>query len=344
MIAKVITKILKISNTRGFLLGSLFLFITPLSFSQVSFQEIIDYQGKVISEALQKIEEEFQLDKSQTGQARVENLLNEISRSPNKLKILKKFERKRERKFKIAQSLGSSVCLLAPFQFLKCLKIVNQVLNDLDIFCAQKVLPNPINGRAENFPCAAGGDLTNRNFDLETAKIFVEGLKNNSANTIDLAQEFEGQPKELLALLNFLYSSGSLELGFIDDFGYYDLKEGILNSETGEQIFDRFIQSKILKYRFQKVKKDLSVGEMSLKGKNRHDFMSAFLACHYGPKYGKRMAKLIPTIMGTLYESLDYISHRRKGISRKDSVRNFKKDTKRYRESAEWGYRFCNPN
>jgi hypothetical protein len=78
-----------------------------------------------------------------------------------------------------------------------------------------------------------------------------------------------------------------------------------------------------------------------MKKKNRHDYMAAYLACHYRQE-NRLIRESLPILLGYAYESFDFKSHM---IDDHDSFKaakeNFVTDTTRYRTGTYWGYQFC---
>ena len=85
----------------------------------------------------------------------------------------------------------------------------------------------------------------------------------------------------------------------------------------------------------------IKMGNVIVNQWNRHNYMAAFLACEYHQRGLGKLAHLIPDALGIVYESNDFISHLKDGVSFKNSVQNFKEDTARYREGSAFGEKYC---
>jgi hypothetical protein len=248
-----------------------------------------------------------------------------------------------------------------------CIDGFDQVMADLDPHCTTIQIKNA-NGLNDPFPCMAGDYMTGRvlvtpaswmSF-LATQANFLNriraAMKSPQAKTqgLDLWQLYrDTQPataplrEEFLASLNFYFGSYHSMSAYVRGFHDHIWAFVLMKSQSPETTVDYYVRSRLLvdEYRTIEKKADAAkisfrISRMSLEGKIRHDYMAAFLACHYR-NHNVLIRNRLPVALGYAYESLDFKSHIQDGISLKASRENFVTDTNRYRTGARWGYAFC---
>lgn len=184
------------------------------------------------------------------------------------------------------------------------------------------------------------------------ADLLLEKIQTVSkGQTLDLyatyASVFQGSPKQMLTLFaSFVTSGNSGVTGWLQGVEDTLLVADLNQKLTKEQIYDRYkmLQEAKLKYQVfrefaDKLTPVLTVFGVPVDKWNRHNFMATYLGCReQGTQEDvvKRVSRI-----GIGYESKDFVSHIREGVSWDVSVDNFKVDTQRYREGAALGYRVC---
>ncbi len=274
---------------------------------------------------------------------------------------LNKLQRK---KFLLPEAVASSLCALSlPGTNYQCLKNSISIISDLDPFCITQKNQD-LHGVKDHNPCMAGDRLLGRilrkkndptqsemalflgtletqvraakpGSEIDLWSIYSQTNKDTSANR----KKFLG----MLVLANYLGTAG----GYVDGLGDQYWQSAYSEGKSGEEIFNEFysVRNKVdwfgfIKKGVAKKKITLMIKHLPLSGMNHHNFMAMFLACHFRT-YGNLVSKILPNLLGTGYESLDFVSHMREKIGFQKSVRNFETDTNRYREGSEFGNQFC---
>ncbi len=244
----------------------------------------------------------------------------------------------------------------------------NQVLADLDPHCVSLQVPNSSN-EYDTFPCMAADYMVGKSLVSEKNwQTFLPRMKNFLSNFrqvflkpnlkidgIDLWQLYQngqvdnGQLREeFLAEVNFFFSSFHSASSYIRGFHDHIWHFVLFKTGSAEQALDYFVSSRLVVDEFrtlhgwaEKHQIPMNIRGIEMSGKNRHNYMAAYLACHYRDE-SRIFHESLPVILGYAYESLDFKSHivddhDTYGVAKE----NFVTDTTRYRTGVYWGYRFC---
>lgn len=276
-------------------------------------------------------------------------------------------------KFKLVQNFISTFCAEkdstnAFVNDKKCSSSIEKVIADLDPHCVSVQVPNNDN-KYDAFPCMAGDFLGGRNLVSNTSwQSFLQNNQSflntfralvndpNSKKTgIDLWEIFKAHRpdspelrEEFLSSLNFYFSSFHSASSYIRGFHDHIWRFILFKTKSAESTLNYFIHSRLLVDEFRtlntwsdKNQIPLRFSGITMQNKNRHNYMAAFLACHYRDK-GFLVRESLPVVLGYAYETFDFKSHYvDENLSFKESKDNFITDTDRYRTGVYWGYRFC---
>lgn len=257
--------------------------------------------------------------------------------------------------------------LINPSLNSECVGSLSQILRDLDPHCMSTQVPNP-KEYYDGLPCLSGDNLIGRMLleksNAESlAKEMQEfmgrlridlGNKEKREYGIELYNSFLGKRqdsmflrKKFLAVIALYTSSMSSYASNIE--GYHDMmwRTMLIETKSSERALQAFNKIRISVDDFRTLKSwmiekklNVTMTAQKLSKMNRHDYMAAFLACYYKER-SPSLQKLVPLALGYAYESLDFVSHLREGITFHESVENFSKDTGRYRYGVQWGSLFC---
>jgi hypothetical protein len=277
----------------------------------------------------------------------------ELALQDNKLSAV---ERKKFATIKLFMQMSCGVNPL-------CYDLLPKILKEVDPHCApaSEVIPDFLTSELETNPCFAGDRLVGKALwdgngsSLDRLHQFViqfhAGVSQAADGaTLELSNYSErSSPLALLAMLSFLSASSSSNSGYVDGFGDYIWQQSLKLGYTPEETLSGYHFYKRIKDLgrdlfawSQKKHLKLMIGKrFDVSNANRHDFMAAFLACHYRSEDRAAVAKVVPIVLGIGYESLDFVSHIKQGVSVRASVENFNEDTARYRHAAEWATDFC---
>ncbi|MEK6774431.1 MAG: hypothetical protein AABY64_10845 [Bdellovibrionota bacterium] len=283
-----------------------------------------------------------------------------------------KFHQLERKKFSAIHASVDLLCnenksLINPSEKTKCKTAVAEVIRDLDPHCMSVQVPNP-KEYYDGLPCLSGDNLIgkflydSKNPDLVESEIrsFVERYKfalqnaEKRKNGIELYNEFLGPQqdttlnrKRFLAVVALLTSSTSAYGSYIE--GYHDemWRMTLFATQNSEKALDIFNKVRILVDDFRTLREwsieqkfNITVAAQNIRSINRHDYMSAFLACYYNDR-SAIIQKWFPLILGYAYESFDFITHLRQGDTVEEARASFSRDTRRYREGMAWGTAFC---
>ena len=270
------------------------------------------------------------------------------------------------RTFTIPSVIAQTACLSSPVLALsRCRQNVKAIITELDPFCATQNSDNYFGVKDPN-PCMAGDRILAQTLrrpqdpNQENLTQFLNQLdaavrSAHSGAQIDLWHLFRESHRDdaknrklFLAILNFFYYALGTAGGYIDGIADVYWLAAVGDGNSAQEIFPEFfnLRQKVDRYGFilKKLAKDKSISFV-MNGRpmaelNRHDFMSMFLACHF-KSYGNLASQIIPRLLGTGYESLDFLSHIRSNVGVRVSVENFRVDTARYSQGSAWGNAFC---
>jgi hypothetical protein len=246
--------------------------------------------------------------------------------------------------------------------------IPSKVLTELDPHCVSLQVPNE-SGVYDSFPCLAGDYLIGKaliNRDTWTHFIlrnqsflsrFREKLSSidrlhSSVDLWELFRDSAADTPELreafLAELNFYFTSFHSASSYIRGFHDHIWRTVLFATGSASETLEYFQSSRLIVDEFrglyswgEKQHIDMRVGSIQMLGKNRHNYMAAYLACHYRER-NRLFHESLPVMLGYLYETYDFKSHMLNDkIGLSASVENFSTDTDRYRTGVYWGYRFC---
>ncbi len=282
-----------------------------------------------------------------------------------------KFHSLERNKFSIVHSTINTLCdsdtsLIDPSKKSLCLTGLMGIVREIDPHCMSVHVPNP-KAYYDGFPCISGDNLIGKflhqgassNLAVEI-KDFLQNLRASLADVekrksgIELYWDYLGERqdslierKRFLAVLALLTSSTSSYGSYIEGYHDHSWRSQLLLTGDAETALDTFNQVRLTTDDFrtlneftQKNKFKITLASQNMYRINRHDIMSAFLACYY-TEQGSAVQNLIPKALGYSYEFFDFASHLREGTSIKASKKSFVRDTGRYREGAAWGAAFC---
>lgn len=246
-----------------------------------------------------------------------------------------------------------------------------QVLSDLDPHCVSRQVPNFTN-EYDSFPCMMADYMIGQSMVrkenwqnyLPDTNSFLNNLRKSFSNPeqrrqgIDLWQVYStGKAdtpelrEEFLAQINFFFTSSQSGSSYIRGFHDHIWHLVLMTTLSPEEALDYFVATRIKVNEFRTINDwananhfAMNIRGIQMEGKNRHNYMAAYLACHYR-KESRIFHESLPVILGYAYETYDFKSHMvDEKLSYKDSRENFATDTDRYRTGVYWGYRFCQKN
>jgi len=259
-----------------------------------------------------------------------------------------------------------------------CQRVVEEITHGIDPHC---FTPNERNWTADGSqgyfdanPCYAAdryidGAITadhrmNSSLTTQGLQSFVYLLGNQiqekiarKETSIDLAATFKSagvqatglaSPKMMMGYLAYLYGAEKSLVGRVDSYAdeawQSALREGLSPNDARKLYNER---KRLLDF-FRDVrelalskKMRLTIGGTDVSTYHRHQFTAAYLACHYQSSGDERMARSMPRMIGVAYESKDFVSHIREGLSFADSRKNFSQDTSKYSEGGRLGIAVC---
>ncbi len=255
------------------------------------------------------------------------------------------------------------ICLKLPGST-SCVQEVGQMLSDLRPHCFQS-LRTGLGNINEKHACFAGdrpmdAALTKVYKDDKQKQVFIyadllyqKSLESAASSQIELGDILKvsnnsDNASELMSLLAAISTSGNSGLtGWMQSLEDRWLIEGLMGTEDPKVVFGEFrlLQQAKIRYQVARDKIEQKKIKLLLNGHdvsqwNRHNFMAAFLGCHYSNINPKTVINFIKAL-GLGYESKDFISHWLEGISMKDSLENFRADTDRYADSGKIGIEIC---
>lgn len=283
----------------------------------------------------------------------------EINAADAKLKSIQ------QSKFNVPMKTAKALCVLAVHKSGTCYKNVSAILTQLDPFCVTQNSED-IFGVKDSNACMAGdrllGKTLRQKYDPDQRLIsnFLTSLEamigtSKKYATIDLWTLFlknyadnAYNRKKFLALMAFFYYSLGSAGGYVDGIADHYWSEAFKDGNHPDKVFAEFYSMKqkldwyrtLIRTKAEPLKIKFTFNKIATEGLNRHDYMAMFLACHFRP-YGNINAKIIPDILGFGYESLDMVSHLKEGVSLKNSINNFNRDTGRYTVGSSIGEAFC---
>ncbi len=252
-----------------------------------------------------------------------------------------------------------------------CKDIAQYLIDDIDPYCV-RVVQKDFNGYLDTNPCMASSKRVEQNLklfqrqrqlslnddlDLLLARFSQKIAKGENADLWEIYRTQGNAWKgvmlreQFLSAMTLLAYSGTSELGYMDWSTTFVWKESVRQGFSAEAIMEQIHKHKyridiardLMNWARQKNLKVYFAGH-DVGSWNRHNYVAAFLACHYhNSGYERTEALLIPRILGHAYESLDFLSHRKGAeyLNLKSSMNEFKADTGRYIQSSAWGFDFC---
>jgi hypothetical protein len=284
-----------------------------------------------------------------------------------------KFHQQERQKFSSIENVMTRFCKVTESETSvqterACKLKIQQVFAELDPHCVSRQVPNASN-TYDPFPCLAADYLVGKSLvNDKTWKSFLslnqgflinlrEALNQPEARTngVDLLQVYlQDNPdrpdlrENFLAEIDFYLSSFHSASSYIRGFHDHIWSFVLFKTNSAEQALDYFMTSRLIvdQYRTlnrwaEKMHIEFNIHGIEMKKKNRHDYMAAYLACHYR-RENRLIRESLPILLGYAYESFDFKSHM---IDDHDSFKaakeNFVTDTTRYRTGTYWGYQFC---
>lgn len=151
-----------------------------------------------------------------------------------------------------------------------------------------------------------------------------------------------------LAIMEYFMLATTSNAGIVEAFGDHFWMQPLKNGLSAGAALKNFEQMKNRKDFFrdtlttaEEKKIVFSYGHFKMANANRHNYMSALLACDLKKKFGTFDSHLVPLILGYAYEAKDFASHIKGGISLEKSLENFVKDTSRYKQGMKIGNSLC---
>lgn len=282
------------------------------------------------------------------------------------------FHREERAKFTSINSVLNQFCVSSGSSEVssdrRCKLKMHQFFADLDPHCVSAQVPNASNKLDPN-PCMAADYLVGKSLVNEhswesflfISEGFLENLRQALSRPeavekgVDLWQVYlqDNQDKAeyretFLAEMDLFFSSSLSEGSYIRGFHDHIWSFILFKTSSPEKAVDYFINSRLIVDQYRTANKwadlkhiALNIHGIKMQGKNRHNYMAAFLGCHYRNE-NKLFRETLPILLGYAYETLDFKSHI---VDDHDSFNvakeNFVTDTTRYRTGAYWGYQFC---
>ena len=236
----------------------------------------------------------------------------------------------------------------------------------VDPHCSTPVGPNP-QGYADSNPCFAGDGLVwgrihgSRLTHESLVSAFERRVREvPDGSALDLWSLHVSRDRYLndlsfdermkfLGFLAFGMAASTANAGYVDGFGELAWREGMPDPAEALESYHAY---KRLKSQFGRAwngalarKIRILVNGEDWSGVDRHEAMAAFLACELATDEVTLATFLVPSLatssMGIAYESKDLISHLREGASLRESAKNFRADTARFRRGYRRGIGFC---
>lgn len=260
------------------------------------------------------------------------------------------------------QSVLHGVCLKT-LRNADCFQQVQKMLNDLQPHCFESIRTGLAN-ITENHACFAGDKamdtaLSKAFADDKHRQVFIyadvlyKEAQRTQAPQLELAHVFpellaEEKSADLMALLVALTTSGNSGLtGWIQSLEDRWLIADLVSAKEIPAVMAnfKFLQQGKIRYQVARDILEKKKIKLLLKGHDvshwtRHNFMAAFLGCHFSQMNSNVVINFIKAL-GIGYESKDFVAHWLEGISMKESVENFRTDTHRYVESGQVGIELC---
>lgn len=249
-----------------------------------------------------------------------------------------------------------------------CKVELTKILQDLNPHCISTQIDYDKKYH-DNFECMVGDYLIGRTlyhsyptpeeFISKSKEFFLnfwnQSYKKQNSESLELYSVFLGNQKDtshlrktFLATITMLLSSTQSMSPYTKGFHDYFWRRKLFDSKSPEQAVELFNSAKLLVDEFrtinriiQEKNKNILMVNQPMSALNRHNYMAAFLACHY-QNQSKAIQKGLPLMLGYAYESLDFIDHiKNDGDSVKVAYKNFEVDTNRYKVGVKLGYTFC---
>ncbi len=280
------------------------------------------------------------------------------------------FHDEERRLFKPLDGLIAAMCATefnAGAREADCRSRLLSALSDLDPNCASVQVDNP-RSEYEVFPCMAGDYMIGRDL-TKTAKVprlvgearaFLQGVRSalsdpeGRARAVELYSLYPAQGRDgeasrqrFLAMWTMLNASTHSLTSYTQGYYHHFARETLFRERSAEAAVDAFVATRLLVDEYRTLFRwardrgvRFSIGADRVDGMNRHDFMSAYLACRYRaePRF---LHESLPRLLGTVYESFDFVSHLKEGDSLGVAWRAMKSDLRRYKSGVRWGRAFC---
>lgn len=249
--------------------------------------------------------------------------------------------------------------------FVPCHFVLQKILQDLAPRCNKISIPDFVAGVVDLNSCYAGGKLAiesfpknpwgrNSDIDIFLTNLWNKVLDNSLNSEIDLYSTYkksqkESTPKEFLAVMTFLLTAKNIGGGALDDFTSYNFSKLMQQREGASFIIAELLEMKEIKNSYVAIQKvadqkniQFKIRDQVIKIGDRHRLMGIFLACHFKGKLGTTVpTEIFPILLGIAYESMDFVSHLKEGISLKKSTQNFLQDVNKYKEAVFFAQKFC---
>jgi hypothetical protein len=277
-----------------------------------------------------------------------------------------RFEKSERKSFRALKVMVVPFCATTgPFLAAKCVAQLKNLVADLDPHCV-KASAKTMDGVYSTNPCYAADIMIARKLrqprDPRLVEIkeftdrFSEAIqtappgpgqldlwevyRNGRASSADLREKF-------LATITMGLTSSRSSGDHVDGFAEVYWKSALQETNDAYEALTAFQRIKTLVDRIDTLIKwaatekiELKVGNKSLKGMIRHDYMAAYLGCHYR-NASALYHSFLPRLLGDGYESLDFKSHLEEKWTLKQATENFRTDTRRYKTGSAWGFSFC---
>ncbi len=217
-----------------------------------------------------------------------------------------------------------------------CFAGISVAIDALSKYPKEKSLAKELDLFLENFQSTVANAKTNDS--IEWTKLFKNywtfGRENRDFFYLAIMEYF---------MLATTSNAGVVE-AFGDHFWMQPLKEGA-SAGTALKLFESmkdrkdFFRDVLTIAEDKKLKFTYAYFDMT--NANRHNFMSAMIACDFRKKFGTVDSHLIPLLLGYAYESKDFVSHLKGGVSLEKSLENFITDTTRYKQGLKIGNVLC---
>lgn len=281
-----------------------------------------------------------------------------------------RFHKAERRVFKPLNGLIAAMCVSefgSGMREVDCRSRLLRVFSELDPNCISVQVDNPL-GVYDGFPCMAGDYMVGRDLSKDTTvqsfvhetRVFLQAVRlalsdrDLRARGIELYSLYLGRREDsaqlrarFLALITMLNASTHSLTSYTQGHHHHFARETLFKTRSAQSAIDAFVGTRLLTDEYRTLFRwagdrgvESSILTQKTQDMNRHNYMAAYLACRYReePKF---IRESLPKLLGLAYETFDFASHIREGMSLGEAWAAMKMDIRRYREGVDWGLEFC---